>query len=119
MKKGDLYREDYKNGLKVGEIAIKYGVSKQAVSQCCCVYGKHKFKPIPKEKCIYMHLREWMNVNKVKRSGLMHMVGLEPLHNNYKKFNSYLTGNTEPKKSLIDKLIKVTGLPYAMLFWEG
>lgn len=119
MKKGDLYREEYKKGLSVTEIAKKYGVSKQAVSQCCCVYGKRIFKEFTQEQCIYFHLREWMNRNKIKKSTLMKMVGLEPLSANYTTFNNYLTGKTEPRKGFIDKLIRVTGLPYAMLFWEG
>lgn len=119
MKKGDLYREEYKKGLSITEIARKYGVSKQCVSQCCCVYNKRVFKEITKEQCIYYHLREWMNVNKVKKSALMKMLGLEPLTKNYARFNNYLSGKNEPKKGFIDKLIRVTGLPYAMLFKEG
>ncbi len=114
-----LYREERKKGMKLQEIADKYGVSKQCVSQACCVYGDRKFKEITSQECIYFHLREWMNVNKIKKSALMFRVGLEPLSANYEKFNKILTGKSEPKKGLIDKLIRVTGLPYAMLFWEG
>lgn len=119
MGKFELYRQERRNGLTVQQIAEKYGVTKQCVSQACCVGNKNKFKGITNQECIYYHLREWMNVNKVKKSALMFRVGLEPLSANYEKFNKILTGKSEPKKGLIDKLIRVTGLPYAMLFWEG
>ena len=119
MKKGELYRKEYLSGLSVTEIAKKYGVSKQAVSQCCCVYGKRLFRPYTKKECIYMHLRDWLNTNEVKISQLVLMLGREPEGSYHTTIARYLTGKTEPRKGFIDKLIRVTGLPYAMLFWEG
>lgn len=121
MKNGRcaIYRAERKRGLTVGEIADKYGVSKQCVSQACCVYGEREFKPLTNTECIYLHLREWINTNKIKRSRLIYLLGLEPVGANYTKMNKILTGKGEPKKGLIDKLIKLTGIPYAMLFWEG
>lgn len=118
-KKCEIYREERAKGLTLQQIADKYGVSKQCVSESCCMGNKNKFKEITHQDCIYLHLREWMNLNKVKKSALMHMVGLEPVSAYYSTFKGYLTGKSEPKKGLIDKLIRVTGIPYAMLFWEG
>ena len=119
MKKFEVYRAEKAAGLTYQEIADKYGVSKQCVAQACNLYGYSKFTPITAEKCIYVHLREWMNKNRIKRSRLMYMMGLEPICNNYATFNNHITGKTEPKKGFIDRLIKVTGLPYEMLFKVG
>ena len=119
MKKYEIYRAEYAKGRTYQEIADEYGVSKQCVAQACNLYGYSRFTTITAEKCIYVNLREWMNKNRIKRSRLMYMTGLEPVCNNYSTFNNYITGKTEPKKGFIDKLIKVTGLPYEKLFKEG
>lgn len=111
-------RQLRKQGLKHKEIAERFGVSTQYVSHVCGECYPFRFVPVGKE-CIYPNLRKWMNENEVSRSEFLRRMGIEVHTKNLEKLGHYIRGETYPKKPYIDKMLKVTGLTYEVLFYEG
>lgn len=44
-------------------------------------------------------------------------MGLSGHQGNYERLNSYITGNSYPRKPYIDKMLAVTGMTYETLFY--
>ena len=119
MKKGEIYRRERENGLTCPEIAQKYGVSRQRVYQCCAKSSESHFNKWTKERCIYIHLRNWLNDNRITLSELIRRMDWELLPGNYNAVRAWLNGKTYPIKKNIDKLIEITGIPYEKLWIIG
>lgn len=115
VEKRMLARAYRDQGLTYAQVAEKLGVSKQRVAQLLGQQDTRRYQPI-KETCIYPNLRAWMNDNKVSRSEFLRRMGLTTQNTNAVVFNHILRGEQDPRKSFIDKMIEVTGLPYETLF---
>lgn len=113
------YLEARERGLTYAEIAEMFGVSKQRVAQTC---GKHQpkhFQHITEKGCIYPNLRKWMNENKVSKYDLVRRMGFVNSQSAASvALREHMIGKIEMKKSYIDKLLKVTGLSYEVLFYQ-
>lgn len=112
--------QDRQNGMSCKEVAERHGISMQYVSTitsgCCDNDG---FKLITEKRCIYPHLRHWMNENKCSVTELVGKLYLSTsAANNVEKMSRILRGETVPKKDWIDALIEVTGMKYERLFAE-
>lgn len=93
------------------EIAEKHGVSRQCVHQACTKKKHYQVKP---QACIFVHLREWMNENKISKMILSEMAEFS-----YTALDRYLKGESDAPKRFIDKMIELTGIPYETLFIIG
>ena len=111
-----IYREECAKGLTYKEIADKYGVSRQNVSIACAKMNIKRFQLHPPERIVFPDMRKWMNGNKVSVLELTRRMGLVTAPNNVNKVRLLLKGKSNPRKSDIDKLIKITGLTYEKLF---
>jgi hypothetical protein len=102
-------------GLSYAEIGKKLNYSKQRVFQIIGGTSINFFRPISKEACVYVGIRNWMNENKINRNTLTRMIygTLEP--NLYETLKRTLKG-ANCRKDIIDKLLKVTGLTYEEAF---
>ena len=118
MKKADIYRMEREKGLTYRQIAEKYGVTHQAVSQACGRGDPRYHRFITEKNCIYKNLRKWMNENAVSFAELLRRLGLESASGNMARLHTQLRGKVELRKSTIDKLIAVTGMRYEVLFKE-
>ena len=116
MKKADIYRAEREKGMTYKQIAEKYGVSHQAVSQACGRGDPRYFRIVTEEGCIYTNLRKWMNKNEVSFAELLRRMGKERASGNLTRLHEQLRGKVELKKSTIDQLIAVTGIRYEKLF---
>ena len=116
MTKGDIYRAERDNGLTYRQIADKYGVSTQLISQYCSRYQPARFRPLSEKKCPYVNLREWINVHQVTQREMTRRLGYEALPENSSRFSGYISGKVNPPKPIIDRFIAVTGLTYEQLF---
>lgn len=106
-------------GLNYAQIAKACGVSRQYVAQVLGGYDPYRFIPVS-EKCIYPNLRKWMNDNKVSCKEFLRRMGYATTEGNtYYKFRGCIMGEIQPTKPYIDKMLKVTGLTYEVLFYEG
>ena len=103
-------------GLKYREIAEICGVSRQYVSSVCGYGAPSYFRHIG-EKCVYPNLSLWMNKHKVSKREFLRRMGLTAHSNNYARLDSYMRGDTQPRKQYIDKMLEVTGLTYEELFY--
>jgi transposase len=102
-------RED---GMTYDEIAAKFNVSRQCVHQTVRAYENFKVKATA---CVYIGLRNWMNEHKVRVSKLILMCNCNAhSHTMY----DYLKGKHDMPKSVIDAILKVTGLTYEQTFGE-
>ena len=102
-------------GLKHREIAEIFGVSRQYVADVCGKCDPAYFTPVGSE-CVYPNLRKWMNENKVSRREFLKRMGLTPHTSNHVRFSNCIRGEYQPYKPYIDKMLKVTGMTYEMLF---
>ena len=116
--KTELYAKERESGKSVKEIAEKYGVSYQAVSQATAKIKKGYFTHYTEEQCVYPNLRNWLNDNKVTRSEFLRRIGLTPSPNNSTRLSYYFTGKNYPAKATIDKFLEITGMTYEELFLE-
>ena len=119
MKKGEklaIYRQERERGLTCREIATKYGVSYQTVAQACGKGNPHFFRYHTAKSVIYPNLRKWLNDNKISKQELLRRAGLEAFSENSERLSRILMGRTEPRKTMIDRLIKATGMSYEKLF---
>lgn len=116
--KADLYIAERNAGVKLRDIADKYGVSYQAVSQAVCKHGGY-FRPYTEKQCVYPNLRKWLNEKKITRKEFLWEMGESCAGRNVQRITGYFAGKHNPSKRIIDKMLKVTGLTYEEMFWEG
>lgn len=100
------------------EIAEHFGCSRQYVTEVCAAFNPSHFSPLRTER-YYPNVKKWCNKNKVHITELCRRCGLTPHANNYGRLKSAITIGSNPTKKTIDKLIRVTGMTYDELFWEG
>lgn len=112
--KTDMYIADRNSGMTYQEIADKYGVSRQCISQACARECKAKFRY--NNSCVYPALKEWINENQVTTAELLRQLDMVRHQNNYDRIHKLLTGKQELKKFHIDKLLEMTGMTYEELF---
>lgn len=116
-KRADLYLAARESGLTYQQIADKYGVSRQAVADVCGKYNPKYFQIIKEDDCIFPNLRKWMNDHKVSRKELTRRIGLVTYAYNVEVLTTYLKGVVNPRKDVIDKMLKVTGMTYEEMFY--
>lgn len=113
------YLDARDSGLTYAQIAEMFGVSKQRVAQTCGKCQPRHFQYITEKGCIYPNLRKWMNENKVSKYELVRRMGYVNSQSAASvALREHMIGRTEMKKSYIDKLLKVTGLSYEVLFYQ-
>lgn len=105
---------DRKSGLTMREIAEKYGVSYQRVSQIVGRQSVRNFQAVT--DCPYPNLKRWMNDNLISRRELSKRVYGYSNTTTTARLGSYIRGEVEPNKRTIDKLLEVTGMSYEVLF---
>lgn len=113
----ELYMAAREEGLTYPEIAKKYGVSPQAVYIACAKRGARRFKPYTEKEVIYPNLRRWLNENEISRSEFARRMDRIPNASTRAQIGAWFRGDCYPLKSVIDKIIEVTGLSYEKL-WE-
>lgn len=101
------------------EIADTLGISKQAVARALAKGNPSYFQFISPKACVYTGLRKWMNANKVSMSELIRRCGLQAHPESVERYRNQLSGRTDLKKHMIDKILKVTGLTYEQAFGEA
>lgn len=102
-------------GMKYKDIAEIFGCSRQYVATVC---GKADVAHFRHCDSIYPNIQRWMNENKVSMFELLRRMGLMPYSDNLDRLRRVIRGQTQPKKDCIDRLIKVTGMTYEVLFAE-
>jgi transcriptional regulator with XRE-family HTH domain len=102
-------------GFTYQQIGDELGCSKQYIAQVLGKQSVHNFHVIKASDCAYPRLAKWMNENKVSRSEFLRRCGLLPLGENLARFHRILRGNIEPRKTDIDRMLKVTGMTYEEL----
>jgi transposase len=102
------------NGMTYDKIAAKFNVSRQCVHQAVQAYEKFKVK---ESACVYDDLRQWMNENHVRISQFCKMDEFNG--KNAYSLRRYLKGDSEIPMSVIDIILKVTGLTYEEAFGMG
>ena len=118
-KKAELYRKELQNGLSCKEIAVKYGISVQAVYAACGSVRTNRFRQYNPEDCIWVGLRHWLNYHKVSRRALLRKMELEYSQQNLERLNNNLRGKTDLRMSFIRKMMEITGMHFEELFREG
>lgn len=104
-------------GLKHADIARICGVSRQYVAVVCGKTNYVHFTPISANGCVYPNLRKWLNENKVSKAEFLRRMGFTLHDHNYDKLASYLSGECNPRKPYIDRMLRVTGMNYETLFY--
>lgn len=104
-------------GLKCREIAERFGVTPQYVSQVCADYNPARFRYVD-EYCVYPNLKKWMNDNKISRNELLRRMGVTVHSNNSGRLSTYMRGQCDPRKDFIDRMLKATGMTYEKLFYR-
>lgn len=107
---------DRLTGLSCQQVANKHGVSRQYVSQCCVGVFPKYFHKATKEGCVYRNLRKFINENRITKTELVRRCGLTAHGSNLEYLERFMKGQGDPRKSYIDRLLKVTGLSYEELF---
>lgn len=106
--------EDRKSGMTLEAIAQKHGVCRTRVSQILGRYHVTNFQPV--QDCPYPNLAKWMNENQISRSELTQRLYGNGSSNNVYRVREYISGRLDPPKRFIDKLLKVAGMSYEVMF---
>ena len=105
------YIED---GMTYADVAAKFNVSRQCVHQTVQAYNNFKVK---ETACIYGGLRQWMNKNHMRLSQFCKMDEFNG--KSEASLRGYLRGNFEMPKSVIDVILKITGMTYEQAFGKA
>lgn len=107
--KADAYLADRAKGMSYRQVAEKHGVSYQAVYACCTKQDGRWKKTISDKGCIYPNLRTWLNADKPRQERFFRAMKGCCIRN-------FLNGTMEPKKNVIDRMLKLTGMRYEEMF---
>lgn len=99
------------NGMTYDEIAAKFNVSRQCVHQTVQAYEKFKVK---ESACVYDGLRQWMNERHMRIGQFCKLA--EFGEKTESSLRGYLRGKFDMPKSVIDIILKITGLTYEEAF---
>ena len=105
-------------GLTVAEIAKMTNYSEPRVFQRITSGDGNKFKVWTKVSCPWPELRRWLNENTISRKKLVLLMGFTYCAQTAKNVRNRICGEVELRKSDIDKLVQLTGMPYEKLFRE-
>lgn len=109
-KRADLVRRLHSKGLTYEEIGEIFGVSKQRVFEIAHSKDGDGFHVNAIVKIKYVGLRNWMLEHRVKISDLEKQCG--------SRMHKSLTGECDPSKKNIDKILAITGMTYEECFME-
>ena len=116
-RKLDEYEALRNSGWTYQQIADKYGVSRQSVSEIMAKYKRSAFQGFNEKRCVYVGLRNWLNENRCSLKELhRRMYGHNSGGNSKDRYKRLLRGEGLFNKNDIDSLISVTGLTYEELF---
>lgn len=105
----DGYLADREKGMTYRQIGEKYGVSAQAVQICCARQGEMPRKALSARACIWPNLRIWLNADRARAERFFQeMQGCT--------IRMILKGGQQPKKDVIDRMLKLTGMSYEEMF---
>jgi hypothetical protein len=105
-------------GFTYDQIGQILKVTKQAAWQSANSKGcADWFQHVTPERCVYKGLRDWMNENRVNLSEMLRRANIPK--NRHSSVAGALRGETQPKKDLIDTILKTTGLTYEQAFGGG
>lgn len=107
---------DREAGMIYKQIAEKHGVSAQYVAFVCSKYSSVHFRHVSETGCIYPNWRRWVNENKISKNEMLRRMGITVGSENSERLRKFMKGEQFPRKDYIDKLLKVTGMSYEMLF---
>lgn len=104
-----------KQGMTYQEIADIFGCSKSYVGSLLSKSKECQFRTITPKDCVYVGIRNWMNENKISKSGLCRMVYgyVHPVSNN--RLAAIYKGHGCTKET-IDMILAATGLTYEEAF---
>jgi plasmid maintenance system antidote protein VapI len=99
------------NGCSVEEIAQRFGVSKQRISQILPRFDRSFQKTRNSDRCIYPVIKKYLLDNRLTYRRFAIICGLHPnsLYRN-------LVGDCDFSKRTIDKILAVTGMTYEQAF---
>ena len=107
-------REALRNGKTLQEIGSELGVSRQRVAQI--VGAVRPMKEWNRTYSIYPAIDSWMKFHRVTYAQLTEMLGYSPSASSQAIVAKRLMGDAEFYKSLIDSLLRVTGMTYEEAF---
>ena len=113
--RAQLYVQAREEGMSYREIAGKYGVTYQRVAQVCAKGGS-RFRPYKETEVVFPNLRKWLNENKVSRAEMLRRMGRQPHSAGIKTMTGWLSGEHDPSKLQIDRMLAITGLTYEQFF---
>ena len=119
VERNQKMKEMFMAGKTLEEVGKEFGLSRQRVFQI--VGGYKKPKQVTEEqinKVKYLGLKKWMLQNNVSFSELTRLIYGQTNRNQYNTTHSRICAHKDIPKSFIDNLIKITGLPYEVLFEE-
>lgn len=105
-------------GYNYSEIARMVGVTRQYVNQVLGNKGMGiaDFRRLSEDQCIYPVFRKWWNEKRMTYHKFFELMGLIYHQNNIIRLQRYMSGEGDPRKEYIDKMIAATGIPYERLF---
>lgn len=98
------------NGYTYREIADRYGVTRQRIQQ---IFSSREKGRRDSKNCIYPNLKRWMQDQNHSYHTFSDLVEVAP-----STMYRILTGQQEPKKSIIDSILSGTGMTYETTFMK-
>lgn len=105
-------------GFNYEQIAIHFRISRQRVYQIIGSSAVRYYRYITERQCIYIGIRDWLNRNKLTITAFVRIVYKKYHSVYYGKLRNYLLGKNELRKTMIDRILEVTGLTYEEAFKE-
>lgn len=109
-------REELENGATLQSIADRYGLSRQRIAQI--TGGVGKMRDWKKTYSIYPAIDSWMKYTHTTYTGLCETLGYSCSASAQVNLKRVLMGQNEPRKTVIDAILSVTGLTYEEAFKE-
>ena len=107
--------EMFEQGMTYEAIGKAEGISRQRVFTIIGGNVKPHFTVLTEKECVYVGIRNWLNENRMTRSGLTRaMYGFHHA-DRIKKVCDALRG-ADTHKHVIDAILRVTGLTYEQAF---